>query len=156
IGYVYALALTKLQPGPPLFGPSLPSGERGRRGAPGPSFSGGVSSRSGGIVLASGSALVGQFPASLAGPTPAPQGSGRIGTIQREALMWSSRRASAIVAVLALMGLLTSLQTAVAQKEKALVGFKRPPRGDRPYTSPTVATGDPSDLGGLTLTPDDK
>ena len=69
--------------------------------------------------------------------------------------MWSSRRASAIVAVLALMGLLTSLQTAVAQKEKALVGFKRPPRGDRPYTSPTVATGDPSDLGGLTLTPDD-
>src|SRR5262249_35080940 len=71
-------------------------------------------------------------------------------------LMWSSRRASAIVAALALMGLLTCLQTVLAQVERLggrQLGARRPARDSMP--KPVVATGDPTDLGGITVTPDE-
>src|SRR5262249_34440058 len=99
---------------------------------------------------------VGQFPASLAvrigttGPSPARTDWTDWNLSEGSALMWSSRRASAVVAGLALIGLLTGLQPAVAQK-----GFGRRPIRDPSVAPPTVATGDPTDLGGITVTPDD-
>src|SRR4051794_32174383 len=69
------------------------------------------------------------------------------------ALMWSSRRASAVVAALALIGLLTCLQMALAQQFRPVGGIRRSPRDGVPR--PVGATGDPTDLGGITVTPDE-
>jgi outer membrane protein assembly factor BamB len=49
------------------------------------------------------------------------------------------------------MGLLTCLQMAVAQKQR--LGGLRPVR--EPVKPPVVATGDPTDLGGISVTPDE-
>src|SRR5262245_36811160 len=67
-------------------------------------------------------------------------------------MMWSSRRAMAVVSAAALAGLLTTfLPQVLAQKFEPI---DRLPPGKQP-PKPPVATGDPTDLGGITLTPDE-
>jgi outer membrane protein assembly factor BamB/tetratricopeptide (TPR) repeat protein len=60
------------------------------------------------------------------------------------------------MAAVALLGTLVCLQTALAQK-RAAVQFKRPPVpvGGPVKPPSTFGSGDPTDLGGITLTPDE-
>jgi len=51
------------------------------------------------------------------------------------------------------MGLLTCLQMALAQQFRPVGGIRRSPRDGVPR--PVGATGDPTDLGGITVTPDE-
>ena len=68
-------------------------------------------------------------------------------------MSWSSRRASAVVAVLALVSILTGMQPVLAQVR---MGIKRP-FVPPPPSSPTLdaGSGDPTDLGGITVTADE-
>jgi hypothetical protein len=70
-------------------------------------------------------------------------------------MSWSSRRASVIVAVIILLGTFTSLNVA-AQKARLGVRKQPLPPGGRPTPPPPKsASGDPTDLGGVTVTADE-
>ena len=71
-------------------------------------------------------------------------------------MSWSVRRASAVVATVALLGVLASLQMSAAQQVRQL--RKRPFPGGPPGTPPVppkTASGDPTDLGGITVMADE-
>lgn len=67
-------------------------------------------------------------------------------------MSWSTRRASIVVAILALFGALPTVLAQVKEAVPIQIGGRRPIRPMPPTTAPT---GDPTDLGGITLTPDE-